>query len=33
MDAGAVIDPTGEPAGIDPLAQPEQEDIFDQRIS
>jgi len=33
MDAGAVIDPAGEPAGIDPLAQPQPEDIFDQRIS
>jgi hypothetical protein len=32
-DAGAVIDPAGEPGGIDPLVQPEPESIFDQRIS
>jgi hypothetical protein len=32
-DTGKVIDSEGEPAGIDPLAQPEPESIFDQRIS
>jgi hypothetical protein len=32
LDAGGAIDPKGEPAGIDPLAQPEMEYIFDQRI-
>ena len=33
MDAVAVVDPEGEPAGIDSPAQPEPEYIFDQRIS
>jgi hypothetical protein len=33
IDAGEVMDPEGEPAGIDPLAQPEPDSIFDQRIT
>jgi hypothetical protein len=33
IDAGDVIDPEGEPTGLDPLAQPEPEYIFDQRIT
>lgn len=33
IDAGEAIDPAGESAGIDPLAQPEPEYIFDQRIT
>ena len=33
LDAGGFIDPQGESAGIDPLAQPEPEYIFDQRIT
>lgn len=31
-DAGEVMDSQGDRAGIDPLAQPEPEYIFDQRI-
>lgn len=33
LDAGDVIDPYDQSAGIDPLAEPEPESIFDQRIS
>jgi hypothetical protein len=33
LDAGKLVSPQGEPAGIDPLAQPEPEFIFDQRIT
>jgi len=32
IDAGEVMDRKGEPAGSDPLAQPEPESIFDPRI-
>ena len=33
IDTGEVVDPEGEPAGVDPLDQPEAERIFDQRIT
>jgi len=34
VHAGAAMDPQGgDPAGIDPLAQPAPEYIFDQRIT
>ena len=33
LDAGEFVRPQGEHAGIDPLAQPEPEYIFDQRIA
>lgn len=33
IDGGEVMDPQAEPAGIDSLAQPEPEYIFDQRIT
>ena len=33
IDTGEVIDPAGESAGTDRLAQPEPEYIFDQRIT
>ena len=33
IDGGEVMAPRVEPAGLDPLAQPEPESIFDQRIT